>query len=85
MSIGKNKIRFFPRDIGLWRKEFVWNGISEPSRVFDGEVELREFCRLHRVRFDDEVNPFVIESCCNVWEKNYVVKQWTVIGWLNYE
>lgn len=28
-------IRFYPRDIQLWRKTFKWNGISEPSKIFD--------------------------------------------------
>jgi hypothetical protein len=83
--VAQTKLRFFPRDIGLWRKEFTWNGISEPSRVFNGEDEFREFCKSHGVRFDDLDNPFLIEPCHFVWGKKYIVKQWTVIGWLNYE
>ena len=63
----------------------MWNGTGEPSRLFIGEDELREFCGSHGIRLDDEFNPLVIESCRNGFGKNYIVKQWTVIGWLNYE
>jgi hypothetical protein len=82
----KTKLRFTPRDIGRWRKIFVWNGISEPSKVFDSEEQFREFCVEHGVRFDDPNNPFLIESCNHyVMSQQYSVTQWTLIGWLKYE
>lgn len=83
--VANSKIRFYPRDMGLWRKTFTWNGISEPSRIFNGEESFRKFCAEHGVRFDDLDNPFLIEPCHHVWGKQYIVRQWTVIGWLNYE
>jgi len=79
-------IRFYPRDIGLWRKTFTWNGISEPSKVFDDVESLKQFCSDHETRLDDEKYPFRLELCGNyVWGKKYAVMQWTCIGWVNDE
>ena len=79
-------IRFYPRDIGLWRKTFTWNGISEPSKVFDSELTFEEFLSSHGIRFDDPENPFTISPCGNyIWGKQFSVVQWSCIGWINYE
>ena len=84
--VAKTKIRFYPRDIGLWRKTFTWNGISEPSKVFDSEQDLKKFCEEHGVRMDDPDYPFTLLPCDHyVFGKAIVVQQWTVIGWVNYE
>lgn len=84
--VAKTELRFYPRDIERWRKTFVWNGISEPSKVFDSEESFRQFCADHGVRFDDPENPFMILPCDHyVFGKQYVVQQWTTIGWINYE
>ena len=84
--VAKTKIRFYPRDMGLWRKTFTWNGISEPSKVFDSEQELKQFCEDHGVRMDDPDYPFMLLPCDDyVFWKALVVQQWTTIGWVNYE
>lgn len=85
-TLSKQQLRFYPRDIGMWRKTFTWNGISEPSKVFDDDEAFKQFCQEHGVRFDDPDNPFLIEPCDDyVWKKQYSVTQWSVIGWINYE
>lgn len=79
-------IRFYPRDIGLWRKTFTWNGISEPSKLFDTLESLKQFCVEHGIRLDDEKYPFLLEHSDHyVMGKKYAVVQWTCIGWLNDE
>lgn len=79
-------IRFYPRDIGLWRKTFVWNGISEPSKKFDDIESLKQFCGEHGVNVNDENFPFYLESCGDyVMGKQFTVMQWTCIGWVNEE
>jgi len=84
--VAKTSLRFFPRDMGLWRKTFQWNGISEPSKVFDDEEALKKFCAEHGVRLDDPDYPFMLRRCDNyVFGKQYSVMQWTCIGWVNYE
>ena len=79
-------IRFYPRDIGLWRKTFVWNGISEPSKVFNSIESLKQFCGLHGVRIDDNDYPFHLVKCDEyIFGKEYAVMQWTCIGWVDNE
>ena len=79
-------IRFYPRDIQLWRKTFKWNGISEPSKIFDSVDALKQFCIDHGIRVSDEKYPFHLESCDNyISDKKYAVIQWSCIGWVNDE
>lgn len=85
-ALAQTRLRFFPRDMGRWRKTFTWNGISEPSMVFNSEESFRKFCAEHGIRFDDPDYPFLIEPCGHyVWGKQYAVTQWTCQGWINYE
>lgn len=84
-ALAQTQLRFFPRDIGVWRETFTWNGISEPSKVFTSEESFRTFCAEHGIRSDDPNYPLLIEPCYHVFGKQYIVKQWTVIGWINYE
>lgn len=84
--VAKIKLRFYPRNIGMWRKTFTWDGISEPSKLFDSEESFRQFCAEHGVRFDDSENPFMLIKCNDhVSGKQYAVHQWSTIGWINYE
>ena len=85
-AVAKSKLRFYPRDIGLWRKTFTWNGISEPCKVFDSEQELKKFCADHGAKVDNPDYPFMILPCSHyIFGKQYVVECWTAIGWVNYE
>jgi len=83
-------ITFYPRDIGLWRNTFNFNtrsiyGIDTPCKFFYDRNELIEFCKKHGVRLDDPNNPFeILNDFSNpvLGDGTFVVKQWTVIGWL---
>ena len=80
-------IIFYPRDIGLWRKSFNFEmpGIHGPSKIFYDRDELIGFCKQHGVRLDDPKNPFeILNDFANpvFGDGTFVVKQWTVIGWL---
>ena len=79
-------IEFYPRDVGMWRKTFDFDMRKpRPSKQFQTMGDLKEFLKLHKVRFDDDSYPFTIGK----YEFNYgfnkevkSVHQWTVIGWL---
>jgi hypothetical protein len=77
-------ITFYPRDIGMWRDTFNFN-THRLSKIFYDIDELISFCKKHGVRFDDPNNPFEILNdftSSAFGDGTFVVKQWTVIGWL---
>ena len=71
-------IRFYPRDIGLWREAFTFRSDSRPSIRFESIEALKEFCRQNYVDVDNTAFPFHVAEEDGV---KYVV-QWTVIGWI---
>lgn len=87
-------IRFYPRDIGMWRTgefDFTCRGditlvcrtITDYKDFYDRE-DLIAFLKEHKVRLDDGEYPLTFELRYNdSWKcPMYVVKQWTVIGWM---
>lgn len=81
-------IRFYPRDIGLWRNRFDFI-YSQPSIQLLNEENLRDFCSKNNVRIDDAKYPFYVENFPDNFRINgknrYAVMQWTCIGWVVYE
>jgi len=85
-------ITFYPRDIGLWRQDFDFTPDitlvpkTKTNHVtFSDRDDLIGFCKQHGVRLDDPENPFEILGPMNhptLGPDTYVVKQWTVLGWI---
>ena len=85
-------ITFYPRDIGLWRGHFDFAPditLTPKSKTnhqrFSDRDDLIGFCKQHGVRLDDPENPFEIlgpENHPTLGPDTYVVKQWTVLGWI---
>lgn len=77
-------IKFYPRDIGMWRNKFNFENDDRPYIILNDESGLKQFCAEYGVKLNDPEFPFEIIT----WDGDYYqfcVKQWTVIGWLNYE
>jgi hypothetical protein len=86
LLVAKTQLRFFPRNIGLWKKSFIWNGISEPSKVFDSEESLKKFCGEHGVKLDDPDYPFMLQPSSHyIFGEQLAVMQQTCIGYVRYE
>jgi hypothetical protein len=74
-------ITFYPRDIGLWRRNL------SPIQFSDRD-DLLGYCKENGVRLDDTDNPFSIfgpEDHPEFGPRTFTVKQWTVLGWIKDE
>lgn len=87
-------ITFYPRDIGLWRKDFDFsqrNGSftleckkQTDHKIFYDRAELIEFLKEHGVRLDDPNFPLEFTGPREHSELGYVytVMQFHVMGWI---
>jgi len=87
-------ITFYPRDIGMWRKEFNFSDrhsiTLEAKEYADRKVlydrdELIGFLKEHGVKLDDPNNPLRITGPHdNEWlgPDTYDVVQWSLLGWI---
>ena len=87
-------ITFYPRDIGLWRKEFDFNsvitllpGAKTNRKVFRDQEEFFDFLKEHGVRLDDPEFPLKIEDAPTVSKLREIpglqsVVQWSLLGWI---
>lgn len=82
------KERFYPRDIGMWRKMFDFSseiGSHKPKFLeFNDRKELIEFLKDNGVRLDDPKHPlmFLHEEHFE-WGNRLAVVQWSVLGWIS--
>lgn len=89
------RVRFFPRDIGLFRNEdfdFPDRGKSVVNLVakskydykdFYDRKEMIEYLKSKGVRLDDPENPLRIEFRPEKYSLgDFVVRQWTLLGWM---
>jgi hypothetical protein len=88
-------ITFYPRDIGIWRKDFTFDyerGITleasnnKQTGSYKDRAEFIEFLKSRGVRLDDHEFPLKIEK---LDEPNYkfkyathTVTQWSLLGWI---
>ena len=87
-------ITFYPRNIGIWRKEFEFNpGITllpcakTNYKVFRNQEEFFDFLKGYRVRLDDPEFPLKIEDDPTISELREIsglqsVVQWSLLGWI---
>lgn len=85
-------ITFYPRNIGMWRKEFDFNPPTTLTpkektnyKVFHTHAEFREFLKDHGVRVDDPEFPLMINFCGThgaLGDGVYEVIHWTLLGWI---
>lgn len=86
------KLRFIPRDIGMWRSTFDFSpeiyacemGLTT-YKEFHTQEELFEFLKSHGVRLDDPDYPLVLsdEIDHHSFGKNVKsVVQWSLVGWI---
>jgi hypothetical protein len=71
-------IVFYPRDIGLWRKDLT-------PKQFSDHDDLLGYCKENGVRMDDPDNPFSITGPMDnplYGKGTFTVHQWTVLGWI---
>lgn len=87
-------ITFYPRDIGMWRKEFNFSDrhsitlaakeYSDRKTFYDRD-ELIGFLKEHGVRLDDPTNPLKItgpHTHYTLGPDTYDVIQWSLLGWI---
>lgn len=86
------KVRFYPRDIGLWRHLFTFGDITLGadnirSKDFHDRAELIAWLKMHGIRLDDAHFPlkFVTETliCNDARHITHAVIQWSCIGWIS--
>lgn len=85
-------ITFYPRDIGMWRKDFCFNNDitltpkeKTDHKVFYDRDELIGFLKEHGVRLDDPQHPLEITGPHNnerLGPNTYNVIQWSLVGWI---
>jgi hypothetical protein len=87
-------ITFYPRDIGMWRKEFNFNppitlipNQKTNYRTFRNQSEFFSFLKEHGVKFDDQKFPLKIEDSPEASKIRNVqglqaIIQWTLLGWI---
>lgn len=85
-------ITFYPRDIGLWRKDFDFHPDitlipkeKTNHKTFYDRDELIGFLKQHGVRLDDPTNPLKITGPHNhetLGPDTYDVIQWSLLGWI---
>lgn len=91
-------IVFFPRDIGMWRKDFDFHPDitlvpkeKTDHKAFRDRGELIQFLKEHGVRLDDAKFPLRIEKTELYFPKPrmnfyvgelFMVHQCTVLGWI---
>lgn len=87
-------ITFYPRDIGMWRKDFDFNPPitltpkeKTDHKVFYNRDELFEFLKGYGVRLDDPEFPLKIEDALTVSKLRNIpglqsVVQWSLLGWI---
>jgi len=83
-------IRFYPRDVGVWRERFQFNvnddpymsiknishikNLNRPYRDFENISQIKDLCREVGLNVDDATYPFTIRD-------HYVIV-WTVVGYI---
>lgn len=87
-------ITFYPRDIGMWRKEFDFNqvitllpGAKTNYKVFSNQEEFFDFLKGYGVHLDDPEFPLKIEDAPTISEFREIpglqsVVQWSLLGWI---
>ena len=87
-------ITFYPRDIGMWRKEFDFNppitllpNQKTDHKTFHNQTEFFDFLKERGVRLDDPDFPLKIEDAPTVSELRKIpglqsVVQWSLLGWI---
>ena len=87
-------ITFYPRDIGMWRKEFDFHeqitllpGAKRNYKGFRDLPEFLEFLKEHGVRLDDAEFPLKIDDAPTISKLRNIpglqsVVQWSLLGWI---
>jgi hypothetical protein len=90
-------ITFYPRDIGIWRKDFDFNPPitlipkeKTDHKSFHDREEFIQFLKEHGVKLDNPALPLKFEQADeNIYTKGYkhqgellIVVQWSVLGWI---
>ena len=87
-------ITFYPRDIGMWRKEFDFSqtitllpGAKTNHKVFKSQEEFFDFLKGYGVRLDDAKFPLTITDAPTISELRNIpglqsVVQWSILGWI---
>lgn len=85
-------ITFYPRDIGMWRKDFDFHPDitlipkeKTNHKTFYDRDELIGFLKEHGVRLDDPTNPLKItgpHTHHTLGPDTYDVIQWSLLGWI---
>jgi hypothetical protein len=84
------KVRFYPRNIGLWRGLFNFDTIltSKQCQDFHDRAELIEWLKSNGARLDDVEYPLefrAVDADDTVYKPRgitHAVVQWTLIGWI---
>lgn len=82
------KVRFYPRDIGMWRKVFDFDSAEQYVYAdFENLAELIDFLKQHGIKIDDPKYPLVfgVETTINddSREITHCVVQWSCVGWIS--
>ena len=87
-------ITFYPRDIGMWRKEFDFSQtitlipkVKTNHKVFRNLDEFFEFLKQFGVKLDDAEFPLAIKDDHTVSKLRNIpglqsVVQWSLLGWI---
>lgn len=76
-------IKFYPRDIGLWREIFDFEIAKRPSMMFDNEQDLTSFVSEHFPIEEENKYPVTfIEEKNHHLNTTHIVFRWTVVGWM---
>lgn len=81
------KVRFYPRDIGMWRKVFDFESAEQYTYVdFENRVELIDFLKQHGIRLDDPEFPLEFKAGAPIQDGRqltHTVIQWSCVGWIS--
>ena len=88
-------ITFYPRDIGMWRKEFDFSRRYGPitlecktetdHKVFYNRNDFIDYLKEHGVKLDDPNNSLLITGPHTnemLGPDTYDVVQWSLLGWI---
>lgn len=81
------KVRFYPRDIGMWRKVFDFDSAEQYVYAdFENLAEAIDFLKLHGVKLDDREFPLEFRPDAHMQDSiriTHAVIQWSLIGWIS--
>jgi hypothetical protein len=79
----KEKIVFYPRDIGMWRRRFTFTADHNTKKEFNSKTEFLDFLKENGVRLDDPKFPLQFKKTDNPkYGSVEAIIQSTTIGWI---